>query len=213
VKDFFAWWFGDPAEALARLRRFAARVTKRQKAIIRQVDLARIGEESQRIRDIYNAAWRKNWGFVPFTPKEFEFMTNELKPIIERDFTLIAEMEGKPAGFVLCVPDINVAIRHVRDGRLTRFGLPIGLAKLLYHKRRIKNVRLVALGIVPEYRRHGIAEILVLRVIESVIVQRGYSGGECSLVLEDNHLMNRFLASIGADKYKTYRIYRRRLDD
>lgn len=213
VKDFFAWWLPDAAEALARLHRFASRVAKRQKATIRPADLSKIGEESQRIREVYNAAWRQNWGFVPFTPKEFEFMANELKPIVEPDFTLIAEIDGKPAGFILCVPDINVALRHLKNGRLTQFGLPIGLMRLLYYKRRIKTTRLVALGIVPEYRRHGIAEMLVLRVIESVMVRRGFSGGECSLVLEDNHLMNRFLAAIGAHKYKTYRIYRRRLDD
>ncbi|MBA2623628.1 MAG: GNAT family N-acetyltransferase [Chthoniobacterales bacterium] len=213
AKDFFAWWLADWRDARALLHRFAERITKRQKAIIRSADLSKIGEEAARIREVYNAAWRNNWGFVPFTPSEFDFMAKELKPIVEPDFTLIAEIEGKPAGFILCVPDINVAIRHLKDGRLTRFGLPIGLAKFLYHRRRIKTVRLVALGVAPDHRRHGIAEMLVLRAIESVMVRRGFTSGECSLVLEDNHLMNRFLAAIGAAKYKTYRIYQRRLDD
>jgi len=213
AKDFFAWWLADWRDARALLNRFAERITKRQKAIIRSADLSKIGEEAARIREVYNAAWRNNWGFVPFTPSEFDFMAKELKPIVEPDFTLIAEIEGKPAGFILCVPDINVAIRHLKDGRLTRFGLPIGLAKLLYHRRQIKTVRLVALGVAPDHRRHGIAEMLVLRAIESVMVRRGFTSGECSLVLEDNYLMNRFLAAIGAAKYKTYRIYQRRLDD
>jgi hypothetical protein len=31
------------------------------------------------------------------------------------------------------------------------------------------------------------------------------------MTLENNILINRFLAAIGAKKYKTYRIYRRRL--
>jgi ribosomal protein S18 acetylase RimI-like enzyme len=74
-------------------------------------------------------------------------------------------------------------------------------------------VRLIALGVVAKYRRHGIAEMLVLRAIESVMVKRGFDEGECSLVLEDNLMMNRFLAAIGAEKYKTYRVYSRRLDD
>ncbi|MBA2242459.1 MAG: GNAT family N-acetyltransferase [Chthoniobacterales bacterium] len=213
VKDFFAWWLADRTEALHRLRRFADRIKPRQRATIRSADLSKIGEESRRVREVYNAAWSKNWGFVPFTPKEFEFMANELKPILQPGFILIAEIDGTAAGFILCVPDINVAIRHVTDGRLTRFGLPIGLAKLLYYKRRIKTVRLVALGVVPEYRRHGLAEMLVLRAIESVMIKRGFTEGECSLVLEDNRLMNRFLEAIGAVKYKTYRIFGRRLDD
>lgn len=210
TKDFFAWWLADRAQAVSRLRRFALRIKNREIATIRSADLTRIGAESRRMREVYNQAWEKNWGFVPFTPKEFDFMAKELKPIIEPDFTLIADVAGEPAGFILCVPDINVALRHA-NGRLTRFGLPIGLVKLLYHKRRIRTVRLVALGVVPKYRRHGIAEILVLRAIESVMIRQGYEEGECSLVLEDNHLMNRFLAAIGAEKYKTYRIYSRLL--
>ncbi|MFN2476136.1 MAG: GNAT family N-acetyltransferase [Chthoniobacterales bacterium] len=211
TKDFYAWWLADRAQAVARLRQFAARLKRREVATIRNVDLSKIKEESGRLREIYNKAWEKNWGFVPFTPKEFDFMTHELKPIVEADFTMIAEVGEELAGFILCVPDINVALRHA-NGRLTRFGLPIGLAKILYHKRRIKTVRLVALGIVAKYRRHGIAEMLVLRAIESVMIKHGYGAGECSLVLEDNVMMNRFLEAIGAERYKTYRIYSRRLD-
>lgn len=211
TKDFYAWWLADRSQAVARLRQFASRLKRREVATIRNVDLSKIEEESVRLREIYNQAWEKNWGFVPFTPKEFDFMTHELKPIVEADFTMIAEVGGELAGFILCVPDINVALRHA-NGRLTRFGLPIGLAKILYHKRRIKTVRLVALGVVAKYRRHGIAEMLVLRAIESVMIKHGYAAGECSLVLEDNVMMNRFLEAIGAERYKTYRIFARPLD-
>ncbi|MBA2744048.1 MAG: GNAT family N-acetyltransferase [Chthoniobacterales bacterium] len=209
--DFYAWWLADPAQAAARLRRFAARLErKRNIATIRYADLKKMAEESSRLREVYNEAWQNNWGFVPFTPNEFDFMAKELKPIVASDFTLIAEVDGEPVAFLLCVPDINVAIRRA-NGRLTRFGLPIGLAKLLYYKSRIRTVRLVALGVVPRYRRHGIAERLVLQMIETAMINRGMTG-ECSLVLENNVMMNRFLEAIGADRYKTYRIYRRRLD-
>ena len=44
----------------------------------------------------------------------------------------------EPVGFALGVPDINVALRDL-NGRLTRFGLPIGLLKLLYYKNRIRK--------------------------------------------------------------------------
>ena len=209
--DFYAWWFANPTDAAARLRRLAGALEKRGRDVtFRQADLRDITAEGRRIREIYNQAWSNNWGFVPFTEKEFDFMTHELKPIVESELVLLAEVEGKPVGFILCVQDINVALRKI-NGRLTTFGLPIGLAKLLYHKSRIKTVRLVALGVVPKYRRHGIAEILVLRIIEEAMIKRGWTG-ECSLILENNTMMNRFLEAIGAEKYKTYRIYRRRLD-
>ena len=209
--DFYAWWFANPTDAAARLRRLAGALQKRGGDVTyRQVDLRNITAEGRRIREIYNQAWSNNWGFVPFTEKEFDFMTKELKPIVESELVRLAEVEGKPVGFILCVQDINVALRKI-NGRLTTFGLPIGLAKLLYHKSRIKTVRLVALGVVPKYRRHGIAEILVLRIIEEAMIKRGWTG-ECSLILENNTMMNRFLEAIGAEKYKTYRIYRRLLD-
>jgi ribosomal protein S18 acetylase RimI-like enzyme len=169
--------------------------------------LKNIGPEAERIRVIYNEAWEKNWGFVPFTEKEFAYMTKELKPLVDPKIVQIAEVDGVPAGFILCVPDINVAIRHA-NGRLTTFGIPIGLAKLLFHKGRIKTARLVALGVAPRYRRHGVAELLVLQIIEEGMWKQGLVG-ECSLVLEDNVMMNRFLEAIGCERYKTYRIYSR----
>ena len=207
TKDWYAWWFGDPAKAAARLRPLAERFQKRWPVTIRAGNLKNIREESRRLREIYNQAWKKNWGFVPFTEAEFEFMAHELKQLVIPEFTLIAEIGDEPVGFILCVPDINVALRHI-NGRLTTFGLPIGLVKLLYHKSRTRTARLIALGVIEKYRRNGIAEMLVLRIIEDAMIKRGYRG-ELSLTLEDNFMINRFLEAIGADRYKTYRIYRK----
>jgi ribosomal protein S18 acetylase RimI-like enzyme len=208
--DFFAWWFAHPANAAARLRRLAGALKKRpEKVTLRQINLRDIAGEAGRIRAIYNQAWSKNWGFVPFSEKEFAYMTKEMKPLLLPDLVWLAEIGSEPVGFILCVPDINVALKKI-NGRLTTFGLPIGLAKLLYQKSRIKTVRLVALGVVPKYRRHGIAEMLVLQIIENAMLKRGFIG-ECSLILENNVMMNRFLEAIGAEKYKTYRVYRRSL--
>ena len=210
VIDFYAWWFSEPARAATRLRRLAASLRKRDAATIRQGNLKNFRAEAGRLREIYNDAWKENWGFVPFTEKEFEFMAKELKQLVVPEFTLIAEVGDEPVGFILCVPDINVAFRKI-NGRLTSYGLPIGLAKLLYHKSRIRTARLIALGVKPKYRRGGIAEMLVLRIIEDAMIKRGFTG-ELSMTLENNHLINRFLAAIGAKKYKTYRIYRRRIN-
>ncbi|MDQ3115208.1 MAG: GNAT family N-acetyltransferase [Verrucomicrobiota bacterium] len=207
--DFYAWWFAQPERAAARLRRLAGTLEKRHSITIRPGDLKNLREEGRRLREIYNEAWKDNWGFVPFTESEFDFMTKELKQLIVPEFTLFAEVAGEPAGFILCVPDINVAFKKI-NGRLTSYGIPIGLAKLLYHKSRIRTARLIALGVKPKYRRGGIAEMLVLRIIEDAMIKRGFTG-ELSMTLENNHLINRFLAAIGAKKYKTYRIYRRLL--
>jgi len=210
-KDWYAWWFADPAKAAARLRPLAERFRKRWPVTIRAGNLKNIRAESRRLRQIYNQAWEKNWGFVPFTEAEFEFMTHELKQLVIPEFTLIAEVGDEPAGFILCVPDINVALRHI-NGRLATFGLPIGLVKLLYYKSRTRTARLIALGVIEKYRRSGIAEMLVLRIVEDAMIKRGFTG-ELSLTLEDNVMINRFVEAIGAERYKTYRIFKKTLTE
>ena len=207
TKDWYAWWFADPSKAAMHLRRLATRLKTRSPVAIRSANLKDLRGESQRLRQIFNQAWEKNWGFVPFTEAEIEFMTEELKPLIVPEFAWIAEIGSEPVGFILGLPDVNVVLRDL-NGRLTRFGLPIGLIKLLLYKNRAQRARLIALGVVQKYRRAGIAEMLVLRIIEEAMIKRGITG-ELSMTLEDNHMINRFLGAIGAERYKTYRIYTR----
>ena len=135
-------------------------------------------------------------------------MAKEMKPLIHPLGTLIAEIGDEPVGFVIGVPDINVALRRI-NGRLTRFGFPIGLLKLLYYRLKIRTGRLIALGVVEKYRRSGIAEMLVLGLMDASF-QRGFTG-ELSMTLEDNVMVNRFIEAMGAARYKTYRIYTRSL--
>ena len=191
-----------------RLRKIAEVRARKEKVTIRPIKTKKIDDEGQRIRTVYNQAWEKNWGFVPFTEVEAEHMARELKPLIVPPATLIAEIGERPIGFVIGVPDINVALRKI-NGRLMRFGLPIGLIKLLYYLKKTKTGRLIALGVVQEYRRSGIAEMLVLRLMDEAF-RRGFTG-ELSMTLEDNVMVNRFIEAMGAARYKTYRIYRRQL--
>ena len=146
---------------------------------------------------------------MPFTEAEFAHLTNEMKPLLRPEFTAIAEVDGEEAGFIIALPDINVALQKI-NGRLTTFGIPIGLIRLLYEKQRLRTARLIAMGVRPEFRQHGVAEMLVLRIIEEGMFKLEFKG-ELSMTLENNVMINRFLEAIGATRYKTYRIYRKSL--
>lgn len=202
IKDWYAWWFSEFPEPAERLRKIAAARAGKQNVKIRQVNLRDIKGEAARLRAIYNRAWEKNWGFVPFTEAEFDHMAHEMKPLIEADGLLIAETETEPIAFIIAVPDINVALKKI-NGRL----FPFGLVKLLYYKPKIRIARLVALGVIEKYRRTGIAEALVLKIMDEAL-KRGFTG-ELSMTLEDNVMVNRFIEAVGAKKYKTYRIYQK----
>jgi GNAT superfamily N-acetyltransferase len=207
-KDWYAWWFDPDNAPVSRLRRLVDARARKTSVKIRPIDLRRVADESQRLAAVFNEAWKNNWGFVPFTDGEAKHMATEMRPIIDPRMTLIAEIDNAPVAFVICVPDINVALQPL-NGRLTRFGLPIGLISLLYYRRKILKARFVALGVLEKYRRAGIAEMLVLQVMEEG-ASRGFKG-ELSMTLEDNVMINRFIEAIGATKYKTYRIYSKSL--
>jgi len=95
------------------------------------------------------------------------------------------------------------------NGNLTWCGLPTGLVKLLRGMKHIKAARMLTLGVVPGFRRRGIAELLILRAFRIGIQKLGYQGAELSWTLEDNNAINRTIESVGAKVYKRFRIYER----
>ena len=124
---------------------------------------------------------------------------------------LLAEVRGKPVGFSVTLPDVNEAIRPL-GGRLTTFGLPVGLARLLYRLPRVKTARMAVLVLLEGYRRRGISELLILETLDYGKNVIGYHGAELSWTLEDNELINRTIERVGGVRYKTYRIYQKPID-
>jgi GNAT superfamily N-acetyltransferase len=158
-------------------------------------------EDVELLWRVYNSAWEQNWGFVPMTRDEFLHEAKEMKQILVPDFVLVGEVGNQVVGFALALPDINDALRHA-GGRL----FPWGLLKILYYQRKIKRLRVVALGVQKEYRTAGVAAGFYAALIRNAR-RHGYEEAEMSWILEDNALMNQSLKVMGARKYKTYRIY------
>jgi hypothetical protein len=105
---------------------------------------------------------------------------------------------------------VNQALRHA-GGRLTRFGLPLGLASLLWHQRRVRRVRLMALGVKEGWRRRGLDAVMVVESIRRTD-RLGYEGGEVSWTLEDNDLINRAIEGTGARRHRVWRVYEAAVD-
>lgn len=184
-------------------------LTKRlhQKGItIRSVQIKDFKEEVKRIHTVYNSAWDKNLGFVPMTASEFEYLAKDLKLLLDTDFCLVAEHEGKIVGFALAIPNINEVLIKVKRGRL----FPFGIFKLLFGLKKIKSVRIIALGVIEEYRKLGIEACFYASFILAYRKKR-YTAAEASWVLETNTLMNTAIQQMEAVPYKKYRIYEKSL--
>jgi len=183
-------------------------LSRRYRVNLRKIRLDRFADELRRIRKVYNASWEENWGFVPMTDAELAFMAKELKPVVRRDPELVMMVDDEAAetvGFSLSLRDYNLALRHA-NGRL----FPFGLIKILWHSRHLHRMRVITLGLMPEYRGKGIDALLYLRIF-----RKGTAGGvteaEFSWILEDNEAMCRPMDRIGAKVYKRYRLYDRPL--
>ena len=205
AKDLFAWERSAASPPPERFARIADRIRHAEGISVRSVDLSRFEAEVARIKDVYNAAWEKNWGFVPMSDAEFDHLAKDLRRLVVPELTMIAEDGGEPVAFSLTLPDVNQALKKV-GGRLTWFGLPLGLARLLWHERKVDRVRLMALGVKAGWRRRGIDAVLIVETIRRTRAL-GYLGGEISWTLEDNELINRAIESVGCSRSKVYRVY------
>ncbi len=188
---------------IRRLERFLERAKGRLG--VRAIDMKRFDDEVNLVRDLYNASWERNWGFVPMTDTEVDHMAKGLKPVVKPDLALIGEIDGEPVGFALALPDINQALQRI-NGRL----FPFGLFRFLWGMRRIDRMRVLTLGVKKEYRRTGLDALLYLSLFKHGR-QLGIDVAESSWILEDNQMMIRPLEKMGFAPSKTYRIYERRL--
>lgn len=205
VKDLLAYEYEYQGSIPDHLVRFKERIRERKEIVIRPINMKRFLEDVETIFKIYNAAWSKNWGFVPVTDEEFRAAAKDLKPIVDPAIVLIAEKDGQPVGFSVTLPDYNVLLKKMK-GRL----FPFGFLHMLFGRKSITRVRTLLMGVVAEYRLSGIDALLVYDTFERGLA-RGYRSGEMSWVLEDNVLMRRPLERMGAQIGKIYRIYEKAL--
>jgi hypothetical protein len=189
------------------------RMVKRQAARmkLRQVDRKNKAAELETLRSIFNDAWSANWGFVPFTEKEFNAVGKELFMIMPPDFSWIVEVDGEPAAFMVLIPNLNEVIADL-DGRL----LPFGWAKLLWRLkvRSPKTARVALMGVRQKYQNTRLGPALAFRSIQALYeptMKRNMEKMEMSWILEQNKGIRNIIEKVGGVVSKRYRLYRKSL--
>ena len=201
AQDLFAYYIHKDKVFNEKFRRIADTVLKRSSLTIRPLDMKRFDEEVALIRDLYSRGWQRNWGEVPMTEDEFNYVAKDLKAVVDPRLVIVAESNGKPVGFGMTLPDLNQVLIHNKHGWL----IP-GIVRLLTQKKKIDRVRIVILGVLPEYANTGIGAALFYETGRRC-VESGYPHGEASWVNEDNLMMNRGAELMQGTVDKTYRIY------
>lgn len=185
--------------------RLEARMAQRG-IVIRNINMKDFDREVESFLPIYNASWAENTGFVPMTDDEVRQMGKDLKMAIDPDFIYFAEQEGKVIGIAIIIPNLNEIFIKIRRGRL----FPTGVFRFLFGRKSVKSVRVIALGILPEYRRTGLDMCLYVRSYQTAL-RKGIQRAEASWILENNDMMNRALLQIGGKVFRKHRMYEKNI--
>ncbi|HET9794884.1 MAG TPA: GNAT family N-acetyltransferase [Thermoanaerobaculia bacterium] len=205
AKDLLAYRVVLADKPLARLSRLSAGFERRQPELrVRPIRKKTLKADLTKVKEVYNAAWEENWGFVPMTDGDIDFMAARLKPLLVEDLVLLAETPQEPVAFMMSLPDYNEAMKPLRGKLLTPkiFGF---LAYLLGWKKP-RMTRLITLGIKKSHRNRGIDAVMFAHSLQAMLAA-GYEECEISWILEDNVMVQRPIALFDGEIYKRYRIY------
>jgi GNAT superfamily N-acetyltransferase len=208
AKDLLVYQGGHPTRYKPvpdRLTRATEVIRQRMGITLRPLDMKNFEREVESIKELYNANWEKNWGFVPMTEHEIDHLAEQFKPVVVPKMVPMAEKDGKIIGFGLALPDLNVVFRGNRSGKM----FPVVL-KLLWalKMKRIRRARILLLGVLPEYRGKGV-DAMLYHWVWTKSAEQGIYWGEAGWILEDNPAMNAGLEKMTFTVYKTYRLYDR----
>ena len=203
AQDMYAFWGEvNMLQTLdSKLKFVVDEATRRFDVTTRRIDRARFDQDVRSFLHIYNQSLGATWGFTPLSESEAEHMAKSLKQLIVPEMTTIAEVNGKPVAVVFGLLDYNPRIKAI-DGKL----FPFGFIRLLWNRRGIKKIRLIAANVLPEYQMWGLGLVVLNRLVPDVLAW-GVEEAEFSWVLESNDLSFKSLKRGGAILQKVYRIY------
>ena len=210
IKDVYAY-IVDILEDFPRRVRERVNRARPKGVTLRQLDWKNYEREVSAMTSIINEGWANNWGFTPITEAETRQLAKSMRPVINEKLVWFADIDGEPAAFGVCLPNVNEAIRDIK-GRL----LPFGWAKLLWRLKvsGVKTARVPLMGVKRKFARDFRGRLLPFLIIDAMAIEARKTGiqkVEMSWILEDNAPMRAIIEAVNSVRYKTYRIYEKRL--
>jgi GNAT superfamily N-acetyltransferase len=206
--DLLMWelYISDRSSMLPIVPELAERARTKHGIRIRKMSRRHLRRELDEFAKVYNAAWSRNWGFVPYSKDDLDAYALDLQLVYDKDWFMIAENDNETVAMAITVPDINQVLAKMR-GRL----LPLGWWHYLNKGRIINRVRVGFLGVLPEYQHTGVAAALYVEHFD-MAERTPRTGGEMGWILETNKAMNRGMEAMGGRVVKRFRVYERLLE-
>ncbi len=186
-----------------RFSKLASRVFNNPSYTFENFKTSKIDKYAEDFVTIYNKAWAFHEDFVPMTKEKILLRMEEMKPIVVEDLNIFAYHDGVPVGFYLTVLDVNQIFKHV-NGKMNW----IGKLKFLYYKRKIKRIRGIIFGVVPEFHNLGIEVALIMKFREALLRGGQFTQNELAWIGDFNPKMLSMFESMGAQPIKRHITYR-----
>jgi hypothetical protein len=208
VVDLFMWELdiSDREQMLPILPELATEAREKHGVRIRRMTRRNLRRDLDIFGEIYNRAWRRNFGFVPYDAADLDQYALEMQLAFDRDWMMVAEIAGEPVAIAMTFPDLNQVQRRM-NGRL----LPLGWWHYLRRGHTIDKVRVGFLGVKPKYQHTGAAAALYVEHFDTSAAHPRIKGGEMGWILETNRGMNRGMEAMHGRIVKKYRVYGRDL--
>jgi GNAT superfamily N-acetyltransferase len=205
--DLLMWelYVQDREKVLPILPELAEKAQSEHGVTLRKMSRRHLRRELDDFARIYNAAWSRNWGFVPYSKEDLDAYALDLQLVYSRDWFMVAEKDGETIAIAITIPDLNKVLTRMR-GRL----LPFGWWHFLRKARIMDEVRVGFLGVMPEHQHTGVAALLYMEHFDMAAKTR-QTGGEMGWILESNEAMNRGMEAMGGRVVKRYRVFERKL--
>jgi GNAT superfamily N-acetyltransferase len=205
--DLFMWDLdvSDREKLNPALPQIAERAESKHGIRLRKMSRRTLRRDLDEFAKIYNAAWERNWGFVPYSKEDLDAYALDLQLVFDPNWFMMAEKDGEVVAVAITIPDVNQVLRKMK-GRL----LPLGWWYYLRRNRFIDRVRVGFLGVLPEYQHTGVAAVLYLEHF-AMAEQTPQTRGETGWILETNHSMNRAMEAMNGRIVKRFRVYERPL--
>jgi hypothetical protein len=180
-------------------------VMKKQGYSFRHFDKKQFDRFANDFMEVYNDAWHDFDNFTPIQLPTIKESFRQMKPVMDEKIIWFAYYNDKPIAFILCLPDINQVLRHLK-GKLDF----LGKLKFLWYRRTttINRLRIIVMGCKRKFQNHGIESALVRSLQQEVLPRGTIKGVELAWVADWNRKMLAIHEATGAVKDKVHRTYR-----
>ncbi|MBJ7329967.1 MAG: hypothetical protein JHC95_08730 [Solirubrobacteraceae bacterium] len=188
------------------LQRLADEAEPKYGITLRKMSRRTLKADIAKFAEVYNAAWKTNWDFVPMDEADVKYQASEFQLVFDKDWFMVAEGPGgEVVGAAISIPDINQVLKKM-NGRI----FPFGWVHYLRRKKLVTRVRVGFLGVKPEFQHTGIAAKMYVEHFD-MAATTPIKWGEMGWILETNKAMNRGMEAMGGRIVKKYRVYERPL--